>query len=376
VLCGVADGHAAVDVAHRLASLFRQPPASMRALLDGQRRVLKRGLPEAAARAYLAALLQAGCRCELVTEGAPAPAPRIRPAPVAVSAPPAPTAAELAAQARQRQLALYRLGSGQHLALAAIALHGPTALLLLRLQGGTAIAAGLAVVLLMLVSQAAISRQLGYGRAARAALALAMLVPLLGLLTLIPLWRQADRALRLEGVPSGWSGARRDALSELARQAELGPQVQPPVALAVVAVLLVQLGCYGVQERSRQRLLALAQEERIRPCAMTGVWRTNSPVGPYEMTLEETGRMTLLPLTLAPDARTFRGNWQFDQEAGVLAMIDRSQPRKPSAFQRAIRPHGSSYQLARDGIWYDLQLRRRLHGSRCLFAPTSGLPKQ
>ncbi|HEY1148422.1 MAG TPA: hypothetical protein VGF27_07600 [Pseudoduganella sp.] len=96
-LTGLIDGYAAEDVAHRLALLFKQPPERMHAILDGKRRVLKKGLSETAARRYVAALEAAGCIC-VFSEDMP-PAAATMSAPASSRSPGAVTAAAPAATA-------------------------------------------------------------------------------------------------------------------------------------------------------------------------------------------------------------------------------------------------------------------------------------
>ncbi|HEY1148421.1 MAG TPA: hypothetical protein VGF27_07595 [Pseudoduganella sp.] len=93
-LTGLKEGHAAQDVAPRLARMFTQPPEKMLAILDGKRRVLKNGLSEADARKYEAALHSAGCTCAITTSapaGSASPtSPAVGPAAAPHSAPATP----------------------------------------------------------------------------------------------------------------------------------------------------------------------------------------------------------------------------------------------------------------------------------------------
>ena len=59
-------GADSAQVRARLAALFKTDEASIERLFSGKRYVLKKGLDEAAARKYQAALDRAGAQCELV----------------------------------------------------------------------------------------------------------------------------------------------------------------------------------------------------------------------------------------------------------------------------------------------------------------------
>ena len=220
-LTGLKEGHAAEDVAHRLARMFTQPPEKMLAILDGKRRVLKNGLSEADARKYEAALHGAGCTCAITTLG-PAPVAAASAAPCADAvapptavdaAPGAParaprdivtaTSTALAAlatraeqhRAGQAQRAQTDLASGQKLVVDAVILHGVYLVLQKHLSLVPSLIALLLIAAVMTAAALRLCRGLGYKTRTRTLLTISALIPAAGLITLALLTRQAVKPL-------------------------------------------------------------------------------------------------------------------------------------------------------------------------------------
>jgi hypothetical protein len=214
-LTGLKEGHAAEDVAHRLARLFTQPPEKMLAILDGKRRVLKNGLSEADARKYEAALHGAGCTCAITTAvpGADSATPDIAIG-AAHSAPDSPparpfrdivtaTSTALAAlanraeqhRAEQARRAQTDLASGQRLFVDAIILHGVYFVLQKHLGLVPSLIALLLIATVMATAALRLCRGLGYKARSRNLLVISALIPAAGLIALALLTHQAVKHL-------------------------------------------------------------------------------------------------------------------------------------------------------------------------------------
>jgi hypothetical protein len=193
-LTGLKDGHSANDVAHHLALLFKQPPEKMLAILDGKRRILKKGLSEADARKYEAALHGAGCTCAISPVPAPGPAAGARGTRDIASA----AAAALASASerhrdRQARLAQSALEAGQKLFVDALILHGVYLLVLKHLALLPSLIGWLVMVAVMIASLIRTCRGLGCPARKRDLLAALMFVPLAGLITLALLSHKASK---------------------------------------------------------------------------------------------------------------------------------------------------------------------------------------
>lgn len=183
-LTGLKDGHAPEDVAHRLARLFTQPPERMLSILDGQRRVVKKGLSEADAKRYAAALLCAGCTCTVST----LPARGARDIVAATTSALAAVAARAEEhRARQARLAQTDLAAGQRLFIDAIILHGLHLVLQRHLSLSLGLLLWLPVVAVMCCGLFRLCRGLGCPARQRNLLTAAMFLPLAGLATLAAL---------------------------------------------------------------------------------------------------------------------------------------------------------------------------------------------
>lgn len=214
-LTGLKEGHAAEDVAHRLARLFTQPPEKMLAILDGKRRVLKNGLSEADARKYEAALHGAGCTCAITTAapGADSAAPDTATG-AAHSAPDSPparpsrnivtaTSTALAAlanraeqhRAEQARRAQTDLASGQRLFVDAIILHGVYFVLQKHLGLVPSLIALLLIATVMATAALRLCRGLGDKARSRNLLVISALIPAAGLIALALLTHQAVKHL-------------------------------------------------------------------------------------------------------------------------------------------------------------------------------------
>jgi hypothetical protein len=190
-LTGLKDGHAPEDVAHRLARLFTQPHERMLSILDGQRRILKKGLSEADAKRYEAALHGAGCTCTVST----LPARGARDIVAATTSALAAVAARAEHhRAKQTQLAQTDLAAGQRLFIDAIILHGIYLVLLRHLSLTSSLILWLPVVAVMSYGLFRLSHGLGYPVRQRNLLTAAMFIPLAGLATLAALSFKAYRA--------------------------------------------------------------------------------------------------------------------------------------------------------------------------------------
>jgi hypothetical protein len=380
-LTGLIDGHAADDVAHRLALLFKQPPERMRAILDGKRRVLKRGLSEAAARRYVAALQAAGCTCVVSEDLVATLAHAAEPIPSAIAgsqgrnfydgARPVGTTAAMAARdagaeasaavatsaeefrVRQKQLRYYQMGAGQKLLITAILLNFAYAALQKQLGLLPALLASLAVVAVMISGLLSMCRGLCYSGAKRIALVLLMFVPLLGLVAMVAMSLKASRALKEEGVHVGLLGASSDQLSALAAGAGLPAGTRPRVAMASVAVLLVFAGCFAVSSHYRDKAEQAAALALSKPCELAGVWDISSRLGDFTLTLQEDGRM------LSTEGKS--GDWRF--EAGELLLTEGT--RNTSTTHYRILRATDGYALERMGVAHTMMLKQRLSGKRC-----------
>jgi len=196
-LTGLKDGHAPEDVAHRLARLFTQPPEKMLAILDGKRRILKKGLNETDARKYEAALLGAGCNCAISTlpdRSVTATGRETRDVAAATDAALAGLAARAEQhRARQAELAQADIAAGQRLAIDALILHGIYFIVQKHLGPLASLIAWLPVAAVMVASMLRLCRGLGYKQNQRNALVTVMLVPFGSLLILITLCNRAGR---------------------------------------------------------------------------------------------------------------------------------------------------------------------------------------
>jgi len=388
-LTGLIDGHAAEDVAHRLALLFKQPPERMHAILDGKRRVLKKGLSETAARRYVAALEAAGCICVLSQDTPPAAASERTSAPVA-PAPLTPTAvqgsqgrnfydgarpvgttaamaardggsAEASASAtsaeeyreRIKKKALYEMGAGQKLVIASILLNGAYAGLNKQLGLLPSLIASLAVVAVMISGLLSMCRGLNYTGAKRVLLILSMFIPLVGLIVMVVLSRKAGNALKDDGVHVGLLGANSDDLSALARDAGLPEGTRPRVAIASIAVLLVFAGCYAVSSHYREKAEQAAALAMSQPCELVGVWDISSRLGDFTLTLHEDGRM------LSSENKT--GDWRL--EGGELLLTEGAVNTSTTHYQ--ILRANDGYVLERMGVAHTMLPKQTLAGKRC-----------
>ena len=396
-LTGLMDGHAAEDVAHRLALLFKQPPERMHAILDGKRRVLKRGLNEAAARRYLTALEAAGCICVLSEDmpaatsavASPTPASAAPPgstaptpiAPTAVQgsqgrnfydgarpvgttaamaardggASASPTSAMSAEEFRERlkKNALYEMGAGQKLVIASIMLNGAYAGLNKQLGLLPAFIASLAVVAVMIAGLLSMCRGLDYKGAKRVLLILSMFIPLVGLIVMVILSRKSGNALKEEGIHVGLLGASSDDLSILARDAGLPEGTRPRVAMASIAVLLVFAGCFAVSSHYREKAEQAAALAMSQPCELVGVWAISSRLGDFTLTLHEDGRM------LSSENKT--GDWRL--EGGELLLTEGSVNTSTTHYQILRATDG--YVLERMGVVHTMMPKQTLAGKRC-----------
>jgi hypothetical protein len=411
-LTGLIDGHAPEDVAHRLALLFKQPPERMHAILDGKRRVLKKGLSETAARRYVAALEAAGCICVFsedmppaaatVPATAPAPAPSAATAAaaaapagasaVAAPSPLTPTAvqgsqgrnfydgarpvgttaamaardggsAETSASAastsaeeyreRIKKKALYEMGAGQKLVIASIMLNGAYAGLNKQLGLLPSLIASLAVVAVMIAGLLSMCRGLNYKGAKRVLLILSMFIPLVGLIVMVVLSRKAGNALKEEGVHVGLLGASSDDLGALARDAGLPEGTRPRVAIASIAVLLVFAACFAVSSHYREKAEQAAALAMSQPCELVGVWDISSRLGDFTLTLHEDGRM------LSSDNKI--GNWRL--EGGELLLTEGTVNTSTTHYQILRATDG--YVLERMSVAHTMMPKQTLTGKRC-----------
>jgi hypothetical protein len=413
-LTGLIDGHAPEDVAHRLALLFKQPPERMHAILDGKRRVLKKGLSETAARRYVAALEAAGCICVFSEDMPPAaatvpattPAPAPSAATVAAAAAPAgasavaapspltPTAvqgsqgrnfydgarpvgttaamaardggsAETSASAaststsaeeyreRIKKKALYEMGAGQKLVIASIMLNGAYAGLNKQLGLLPSLIASLAVVAVMIAGLLSMCRGLNYKGAKRVLLILSMFIPLVGLIVMVVLSRKAGNALKEEGVHVGLLGASSDDLGALARDAGLPEGTRPRVAIASIAVLLVFAACFAVSSHYREKAEQAAALAMSQPCELVGVWDISSRLGDFTLTLHEDGRM------LSSDNKI--GNWRL--EGGELLLTEGTVNTSTTHYQILRATDG--YVLERMSVAHTMMPKQTLTGKRC-----------
>lgn len=385
-LTGLKDGHNADDVAHRLAHMFKQSPGKMLEILDGQRRVLKKGLSEADARKYEVALTGAGCTCTVSAEpvaAPPAPEPASEatsgPAPTAVEPPPlrpapaviestgrnfyasaaAPGAASASAAAatsadefrsQQAKRALYEIGTGQILVIMSILLNALCIGLGPQFTPLPAFIASLAVLGVMIGGLISLSRGFGFSRIKRIGLIVLMIIPLVGLITLLVLSRKTTKALKADGIRVGLAGASTGDLAALAVEAGLPAGTRPRAGMAFVAVLLVFGVCFAVsshyrEKAEKERALAMSQ-----PCELAGVWAIRSRLGEFTLTLDENGKMH----TSEPAS----GDWRF--EGGELLLTANSS----TTHYRIGRVVGG-YLLERMGIRHEMTRQRSLIGSRC-----------
>jgi hypothetical protein len=377
-LTGLIDGHNAEDVAHRLAQMFKQSPGKMLEILDGKRRVLKKGLSEADARKYEVALTGAGCTCTVSAEAVAAP-----PAPEAATAaeppsplPPAPAVVESTGRnfytntatpsaagpsaavstsaddfrQQQAKLALYQMGTGQTLVIISILLNGLCLGLGQQFTPLPAFIASVAVLGVMISGLISLSRGLGYSYFKRVGLIVLMLIPLVGLITLLVLNRKTSKALKAEGIRVGLAGASSDDLAALAVEAGLPAGTRPRAGMAFVAVLLVFGICFAVSSHYREKAekeMALAMSQ---PCELTGVWTIRSRLGEFTLTLDENGKMQ--------SSEPKSGDWRF--ERGELLLTENS-----STTHYRIGRVVDGYLLERMGIRHDMTRQRTLIGKRC-----------
>ncbi|MGO4378220.1 hypothetical protein [Pseudoduganella sp. RAF53_2] len=405
-LTGLSDGHSAEDVAHRLAGIFKQPPEKMQAILDGKRRVLKKGLSEAAARQYIAALEAAGCTClyapDAVAQAATSPSsmpaqtpapvapPAASPAPAPASAPAPATSAQSAAppatsggsmgrnfsagtaavgarvsasrgaaapavsaeefRERQAKLALYRMGAGQKLVIASIVLNGVLAGLNKHMALLPSFIAALAVAAVMLSGLLSMCRGLGINGIKRVLLFLSQFVPLIGLVVLLVMSRKSGNALKNDGIRVGLLGPDTDELAVLAREAGMPEGTRPRVAMAVVAVLVVIGACFAVSSHYREKEEQLAALEMSFPCELVGEWDISSRLGDFALTLDEGGAMR------SSDGKA--GKWELGE--GELLVTEGN-----ATTHYAIGRTENGYMLERMSVAHTMTLKRRLPSKRC-----------
>lgn len=417
-LTGLIDGHAAEDVAHRLALLFKQPPERMHAILDGKRRVLKRGLSEAAARRYVTALEAAGCLCVISEDptlaaakpvaatgpvdapdaplapapsaaplqAEPAPAPSLTPlttTPAAVEgsqgrnfydgarpvgttaamaardggATPSPASATSAEEFRERlkKKALYEMGAGQKLVIASIMLNGAYAGLEKQLGPLPSLVAWLAVVAVMISGLLSMCRGLNLSGVKRALLILSMCIPLVNLIVMVVMSRKAGNALKEDGVHVGLLGTSSDDLSKLAVEAGLPAGTRPRVAIASIAVLLVLAGCVAVSSHYREKAEQAEALAMSQPCELVGVWDISSRLGDFTLTLHEDGRM------LSSENKT--GDWRL--EGGELLLTEGTTNTSTTHYQILSASDGDGYVLERMGVAHTMMPKQTMAGKRC-----------
>ncbi|MET3131096.1 hypothetical protein AAKU55_001354 [Oxalobacteraceae bacterium GrIS 1.11] len=244
LLMGAQEGQDVEQLAGRLAPLFKRSQEQTRAMLSGPSLIIKKNLDRATAQRYVDTLSQLGCACSIEQEGGPAATPLAPAAPMAPAIPAAPVASppsqedlELQRWIRHNKVPvepvpgaapasapgtasaivtehnpfqdeqLADLADGQKQVIYAIALN----FLLLGMKNG-----GIAPLFLLLCGvvvaiQAALgiwrmASGLGLPPAAKVLSAIAMFIPVLGVLVMLFMNRSACGHLKEAGYRVGWLG--------------------------------------------------------------------------------------------------------------------------------------------------------------------------